>query len=821
MQIAAPLARPVRRFLPAGRLGTRNILLVLLAVAIVAGASAVVYLRFLAPAPPAPLGQIVAVQRGNVAATVSATGSVVATRQAKLVFANSGRIKDILVNVGDQVSAGQPLARLLSDTSQVKLDTARSQLTTAQLKLQQLTEAATPEDLAAAQAAYDAAAAKLNDLQAGPTSADLQAAQAAVVQARASLDDANGKLQTMLSGATVADRAAAQAGLIAAQNTLAASQAKLDQLQTGPTAADITAAQSAVADATSSQRSSQAKLDLIQAGATQADLTAGQAALDKAQADLLNAKVKLDQTKATALLPPDVIQAQSSLAAAEKKLHDAHQAQDQLAAQLEQANADLAGQQSAFNSSIKSADQTCSKLGDGSAECASARSKTDSMQATILKAQQSVKLLSGNGSWDQLSAQKDVVAAQAAYDAAAASLKQVSSARDAGVDLIAAQTSYDSAVSQLTSARAKLDQTRAGATSADLIAAQGAVDQAKNALATAQAKLDLTMAGATDADAIAAQTAVLTAQANLDSAQIKFDGLGVATPQDLQAARAAQASAQAGVQTAQAKLTQLQAGPTQADLEAAKSSIAAAQASLATKSGSTKPSDVALQQEAVRQAELGVQQAQIDMDNNTLVAPFDGIVGSVTGNPGETAPSGTTGFLTLIDPNAIRVDVTVDETDVAKVAVGKAATITFDAVPGLTLRGKVISVAPSGTLSQGVVTYPVSISVVSRNQALPGGLTASATITIDEKNDVLIVPLRAVRRQGRDQVVEIAADNGKTATRVVKTGVQNDQFVEITDGLQEGDQLMIQATTTRAPTGGGPGVPGGGPQRVLIGGPGR
>jgi RND family efflux transporter MFP subunit len=822
MQIAAPLARPVRRFLPAGGLGTRTILLVLLGLAVIAGASVVVYTRFLAPAAPVSTGQIVPVQRGNVAATVSATGSVVATRQAKLVFANTGRIKDILVNVGDQVSAGQPLARLLSDTSQVKLDTAKSQLTTAQLKLQQLTEAATPEDLAAAQAAYDAAAAKLNDLQTGPTAADLQAAQSAIVQARATLDDANGKLLTMVSGATAADRAAAQAGLIAAQNTLAASQAKLDQLQTGPTAADITTAQSAVADATSSQRSSQAKLDLMQAGATQADLTAGQAALDKAQADLLNAKVKLDQTRATALLPPDVIQAQSSLAAAEKKLHDAHQAQDQLAAQLEQANADLAGQQSGFNSSIKSADQTCSKLGDSSAECASARSKTDSMQSAILKAQQSVKLLSGNGSWDQLSAQKDVVAAQTAYDAAAAALKQTSSARDAGVDLIAAQTTYDSAVSQLTSARAKLDQTRAGPTNADLIAAQSAVDQARNGLATARAKLDLTMAGATDADAIAAQTAVATAQANLESAQIKLDSLGVATPQDLQAARAAQASAQAGLQTAQAKLAQLQAGPTKADVEAAKSSIAAAQAGLATKSGNTKPSDVALQQEAVRQAELGVQQAQIDMDNNTLVAPFDGIVGSVTGNPGESAPSGTTGFITLVDPNAIRVDVTVDETDVAKVAVGKPAAITFDAVPGRTLRGKVISVAPSGTLSQGVVTYPVSLSVDNRNQTLPGGLTASATITIDEKNDVLIVPLRAVRRQGRDQVVDVPADAGKPATRVVKTGVQNDQFVEITDGLLEGDQIMIQGTTTRVPNGGGPGVPGGGgANRVLIGGPGR
>ena len=73
-----------------------------------------------------------------------------------------------------------------------------------------------------------------------------------------------------------------------------------------------------MADATSSLRSSQAKLDQLQAGATQADLTASQAAFDKAQAEVLNAKIKLDQTKATALLPPDVIQAQSALAAAER-----------------------------------------------------------------------------------------------------------------------------------------------------------------------------------------------------------------------------------------------------------------------------------------------------------------------------------------------------------------------------------------------------------------------------------------------------------------------------------------------------------------------
>jgi HlyD family secretion protein len=827
MQIAAPIPRPVRRFVPAGGLGARPVLIGVLILGVLVGLGIVAYQRFLATPAAAPAGQVIPVQRGNVAATVSATGSVVATRQAKLVFSNTGRIQEILVNVGDHVAAGQQLARLASDTTQNKLDTAKSQLSTAQLKLQQITETATPDDLAAAQAAYDAAVAKLNDLQAGPLASDVQAAQAAVVQAQANLDDANGKFKTLLDGATSADRAAAQSAVVSAQNTMQAAQAKLDQVQAGALPADVVAAQNAVTDANSTLKSAQAKLDQLMAGATDADVTAAQAAFDKAQADLTNAQVKLDQANASLTLSPDVVQAQATLAGAESKLHTAHQNLDQLSAQFEQANADLAGQQSKLTAAIKAADETCSKFGGSSGECATARAGNDAAQAGILKAQQSVNLLSGGGSWDQLQAQKDVHAAQADYDAAAASLKQLESAHSLNVDLIAAQTAYDTAVSALTSARAKLDQIKAGPTTADQVAARTAVDQARTAMATAQAKLDQTMQGPQDADLVAAQTAVDTARANLDSAQTKLNTLGVATPQDVQAARAAQASAQAALDSAKAKLAQLQSGPTQTDLQAAMSGVATAASTLATKNGSARPSDVALAQEAVRQAELAVQQAQTDQDNNTLTAPFDGIIASITGNPGETAPTGTTGFLTLVDPSAVRVDVTVDETDVAKVAVGKSAAMTFDALPGRPFRGSVIAVSPSGTLSQGVVTYPVSLSIDTRNQVLPSGLTASATIVIDEKNDVIVAPLRAVRRQGRDQVVEVVGDDGKSTTpRPVKTGVQNDQFVEITDGLQEGDQILVQGTTTRTPNVGAPGVPGGpggpgGGGRVFIGGPGR
>jgi multidrug efflux pump subunit AcrA (membrane-fusion protein) len=91
-------------------------------------------------------------------------------------------------------------------------------------------------------------------------------------------------------------------------------------------------------------------------------------------------------------------------------------------------------------------------------------------------------------------------------------------------------------------------------------------------------------------------------------------------------------------------------------------------------------------------------------------------------------------------------------------------------------------------------------------------LTAAATIVVTRKDDVLNVPLRAVRRQGREEVVDVVAEDGTSISRPVRLGVQNDQAVEIVEGLTEGEQIRVPTTTTRAPNvtagpGGPPGLP--------------
>ncbi len=791
MQITAPIPAPVRRLVPLRGPRWVSALAGVAAVAVLLGLGTFVYPRFFASAPAAPLGQVAAVQRGTVASTVSSTGSVVATKQAKLGFNTSGRIRDVDVAVGDQVKAGQVLANLVADSVQVKLDQARSQLAVAQVKLQQMTESATPEELAAAQASYDAAKAKLDQVRAGATAADVQAAQASVAQAQASFDQASTKLQAAQAGSTNAD-------IESARQALASAQSKFYQL-TLPTTDEL-------ADA--------------------------QATVSRARGDLTVAQAQLQQAQIKNSMPTAVVDAQAKWLAAAKSLHDAHKTYDESGSTYQQALADLNAAQVAVDGANAVTDNQCSNFGSSSSQCTSAKNSAASSQASLLSAQRKVADARANG-WDTLSAQKAVDSAQASYDTAKAALDQTRALAAIPADLLSAQNTYDKAVTSLTTAEAALHK----------------------------------MTSPRPEDITAARAALDSAQAKFDTALVQADGDTTSTQSSLDSAKAA-------LNSAKAKLALLQAGPTEADVASAQSTVASAALSLSQKSGgAVKASDIALQQEAVRQAELAVRQAELDVDNARLTAPFDGVVAAITGNVGEQAPSGTTGFMTLVDPGQVRVDVTVDETDVAKLVVGQRALVTFDAIPNRPYVGKVIAVAPSGTLTQGVVTYPVSLSIEparfgangntqglplaqllggtsastgagqvqnvqtqraqgaqgqnsqqgQRSQAqaqqaeaapvLPAGLTANATVVTSQKDDVLYVPLRAVRRQGANQVAEVLNADGKTETRIVRTGVSNDQSVEITEGLGEGDRVVIPTTTTRAPNvggGGGGGIPGAG-----------
>ncbi len=223
--------------------------------------------------------------------------------------------------------------------------------------------------------------------------------------------------------------------------------------------------------------------------------------------------------------------------------------------------------------------------------------------------------------------------------------------------------------------------------------------------------------------------------------------------------------------------------------------------------------DTALRQAAAQleQAQISLEQAQRNIEKAKIVAPFDGVVSAVNLNVGDIAGT-SQAAAAVVDLATLQVKVTLAEVDVAKVKAGQSATMTLDALVGKNYSAEVQSVSPVGTITQGVVNYPVTLGVKNVDGAIRPGMTANLAIVVEKRDDVLMVPNRAVRQQGNQKTVTVVY-RGEQIAVSVGTGLSNDQFVEITNGLKEGDAVMIQTTQTRA--GNVPGIPGAGTQMII------
>lgn len=231
------------------------------------------------------------------------------------------------------------------------------------------------------------------------------------------------------------------------------------------------------------------------------------------------------------------------------------------------------------------------------------------------------------------------------------------------------------------------------------------------------------------------------------------------------------------------------------DLLAAKNSIEEAKSSL------TK-----LQQGAdaldVRSQKLSLEQKQNAYNDTFIRAPFSGVLAKLTINSGDSVNSGTS-IGTFITQQKI-AEITVNEVDAAKIKVGQKATLTFDAIPDLSISGKVAEIELVGTVSQGVVNYSVKIGFDTQDDKIKSGMSVSATIITDTRQDVLVVPNSALKLQGTNHYVE-TVDKGTATTnnqgailttlpnqQTVEIGLSDDTSTEIISGLSEGDKIVTK-----------------------------
>ncbi len=221
---------------------------------------------------------------------------------------------------------------------------------------------------------------------------------------------------------------------------------------------------------------------------------------------------------------------------------------------------------------------------------------------------------------------------------------------------------------------------------------------------------------------------------------------------------------------------------------------------------------------AVQQQELAVQTAQENLNDCYLHAPIAGTVSAVNAVVGETVSSPA---FTIVGQGQV-AEITLNEVDAAKVKLGDPATLTFDALPNVSVAGQVVEIDPVGTVSQGVVDYDVQIALAEPNSSIKPGMSVTANIVTQAAQDVIAVPNAAVQTQGSVSYIlepsspltaaEIASSSAggielAAAPRMVPVtvGASNDTQTVILTGVSVGDQIITQtvkSTGSKTTTGG-------------------
>jgi HlyD family secretion protein len=345
--------------------------------------------------------------------------------------------------------------------------------------------------------------------------------------------------------------------------------------------------------------------------------------------------------------------------------------------------------------------------------------------------------------------------------------------------------------------QARLALTSAEASQAKLVLGADADDiQAARAnLSSAEAALARMQAGPSADEITVAKADLRRAEVALQEAQELYDqyawvgGIG-ALPQSVNLQQAT-----ISYEQALAAYNIAMQGPTESELRAAEAAVAQARGQLSSLLDGASEEDLAMAQVAVDQARASLELAELQLEGATIVAPFAGTVALVGAELNEQVAPGTP-MIVLIDPSDFYVDVFIDEIDIGQVEVGQEARVDLDAFPDEELQGHVDFISPAATENLGAVSYSVRVDFEPTTVRLRAGMTANITIVTQRRENVLLVPSRAISvdRDAGQFYVERFVD-GEVERVEIEIGIQDASYTEIVRGLEEGDQLVVGGST--------------------------
>ena len=203
--------------------------------------------------------------------------------------------------------------------------------------------------------------------------------------------------------------------------------------------------------------------------------------------------------------------------------------------------------------------------------------------------------------------------------------------------------------------------------------------------------------------------------------------------------------------------------------------------------------------------EIAAAQARVDAAQATLnlarvIAPFAGTVTESYPLSGDQVGAGATAFR-LDNLSSLLLDVEVSEVDINNVSLGQPVTLSFDAILGKEYHGEVVEVAQTGAVNQGVVNFKVTVELTDADQDVKPGMTAAVNIVVNEMQDVVLVPNRAVRLVDGKRVVYLLKEDQPVKTEI-SLGPSSDTMSAMTGGgVKEGDTVILNPPVEFGPGG--------------------
>ncbi|MFZ5648285.1 MAG: efflux RND transporter periplasmic adaptor subunit [Bacillota bacterium] len=218
------------------------------------------------------------------------------------------------------------------------------------------------------------------------------------------------------------------------------------------------------------------------------------------------------------------------------------------------------------------------------------------------------------------------------------------------------------------------------------------------------------------------------------------------------------------------------------DFEAARSAYETAQ-----KDYDINAAGLASSQASVNQSRASLRQSEVDMENSVVRSPISGIVASRSVNAGEFVTNSTAAVV-VVNIDSVEVSASLTEEEINHVRAGQEVNVAVTAASPSPFKGKVTRISPAADAKSK--TYPIWVSIANPEKLLKPGMFAEIKLVSIKRQGVLAVPAEVVLERNGHNVVFVA-EGEKAVERKVKVGLTGEGKKEITEGLAEGDSLIV------------------------------